>query len=395
MNSAADEMTTKSHSGRGRTRRDVLGAALLGAAATAIPLAARPASAAAAGSALPAGQPRGPMAYWPEHPFYSHKLLRTIGKSNVRAADFTEAYIAAQGIGDTPTDDAMVREFTRLGNSLLDRAVAIDKRDPRGAREARRRAAEYLRAAEFCLLPDTQLAAKVKLYRHVRRTFAEAVAHEEPRVTPIQVPYERTALYGYRVDPIGSSRRRRHPTVILYGGFDSVGEEVYMWVGEELARRGVCAVVVDGPGQGASLRLRGIPSRYDYEVATKAVIDYLVRQRYVDPKRIGLIGISLGGYYAARSALDRRLRATVCWTGIWDAPAGFRTQRDPETIAFFSRQGPWVLGAKSGADALRKLSRFRMADVVDGIRNNILITHGEDDDLAPVEQAYQLYEAIR
>jgi dienelactone hydrolase len=374
----------------------VLGAALLGAAATTIPLV-RPSAAMAAPLRLPAGaDTTGPMAFWPTHPFYSHKLLRTIGKSNSGAADFTEAYIAAQAIGGVPTDDAMVREFSRLGTALLGRAAAIEQFDPQTAAAARLRATEYLRTAEFCIHPDTQLSAKVALYRKLRHTFAQAVADARPRVTPVNVPYRRSALYAYWVDPLDAPHRRPHATVILYGGLDSLGEEVYLWVGRELARRGLGVLVVDGPGQGASLRLRRIPSRPDYEVATKAVVDYLVAQRQVDRRRIGLIGISLGGYYAARSAaFERRLRATVAWTGIWNALTSFQAQHDPDIIAFFARQGQWVLGANTPIDAYNKLERFHMADVVGGIRRPILITHGEDDDLAPVHQAQQLYDAIR
>lgn len=387
MNSARDEIC------EAPVPRRVAGTAIGAAAATAAPVAR--ASRTALRHAPRRGAAPQPMAFWPSDPFHSHKLLRTISKTNCGAADFTEAYLAAQAVGRIPRARALVREFSALGHALIERADALDDADPTAAAGARLRASEYLRAAEFFLPPDTQLPAKVALFRTMRQTFARAVAGAEPRVTAVDVPYEGSALYAYRIDPLAAVDRCRHPTVILYGGLDSVGEEVYLWLGEQLARRGVAALVVDGPGQGASLRLRGIPSRPDYEVATKAVIDYLEAQPWADPARIGVVGISLGGYYAARSALDRRVRATVAWTGMWDLPGIIRSQRDPATLAFFGRQGPWVMGATTPLGAMLKGARFTMADVAGDIRGSVLITHGEDDDLVPVAQAHRLHDAIR
>ena len=59
-----------------------------------------------------------------------------------------------------------------------------------------------------------------------------------------------------------------------------------------------------GLGQGASLRLGGLPSRHDYEVPTAAVVDFLVRQPDVDADRVGVLGHSEGGAYIASIAAN-------------------------------------------------------------------------------------------
>ena len=68
-----------------------------------------------------------------------------------------------------------------------------------------------------------------------------------------------------------------------------------------------------GPGRGR-LRPAGIGPAYE-KVAT-AVVDYLATRADVDGGNVGLFGISLGGYYAARAAArEKRLRAVVDLAG--------------------------------------------------------------------------------
>jgi dipeptidyl aminopeptidase/acylaminoacyl peptidase len=344
---------------------------------------------------LAGGSDPGPFLLWPDHPHYSYELLRTVGKAASRGADFGESYIAAKAIGDVPADAAFTVEFQALGRALLDRASSLRRDDPIAARALALRASEYLRLAEFFITPHPPfLQQKIDLYRTIRSTFALATAGTSPRVEAVQVPYEGTALYAYYVHPRVSRKGSRHPAVIFFGGLDSTGEEAYLWIADELTRRGIAVLIVDGPGHGASLRFRNITTRTDYEVAAKAAVDYLRRRGRVDPRRIGLIGVSLGGYYAARSAaFEHRIRATVVWGAIWDVPAIRESQHDPETLRYLTLYGLWVYGGEP-VEAIAKSQTFKLEGVADKIRNPIYIIHGEADSLVPVEQAYELYEAV-
>ena len=77
-------------------------------------------------------------------------------------------------------------------------------------------------------------------------------------------------------------------------------------------------LLVDTPGRGSSMYLRGIPTRPDYEVPGMASIDWLVSRPEVDPDRIGLMGISMAGYYAPRvAAFDERVKALIAWCGCY------------------------------------------------------------------------------
>jgi 2,6-dihydroxypseudooxynicotine hydrolase len=62
--------------------------------------------------------------------------------------------------------------------------------------------------------------------------------------------------------------------------------------------------------------LEDVPLAADFERYTSAVIDSLVARPEIDRNRIGIVGRSLGGLYAIRSACaDQRLRACVSWGG--------------------------------------------------------------------------------
>ena len=87
--------------------------------------------------------------------------------------------------------------------------------------------------------------------------------------------------------------------MIMISGLDSAKEELRST--EDLfLERGIATFSVDGPGQGEAeydLAIRG-----DWEVPGAAIIDQLCTEEGLDPDRIGIWGVSLGGYYAPRVA---------------------------------------------------------------------------------------------
>jgi len=74
------------------------------------------------------------------------------------------------------------------------------------------------------------------------------------------------------------------------------------YIADAAISRGYQCLLIDGPGQDEALRLQGLPFRPDWENVITPVVDFLIKQKYVDPDRIGLMGLSMGGAQASSSA---------------------------------------------------------------------------------------------
>ena len=75
----------------------------------------------------------------------------------------------------------------------------------------------------------------------------------------------------YTVD--GNKNRRQ--TLIVHGGFDSTLEELYTFAAAPALQRGYNCLTFEGPGQGAVIRKKKIPFRFDWENVVIPVMDYV------------------------------------------------------------------------------------------------------------------------
>jgi dipeptidyl aminopeptidase/acylaminoacyl peptidase len=155
---------------------------------------------------------------------------------------------------------------------------------------------------------------------------------------------------------------------------------------------------MDGPGTGEAIRFRGHYLRHDYEVAGSACIDYLEKRDDVDPKKIGVVAISLGGYYAPRMAsMEPRFAACIAWGAIWDYYATWKKRIDAQFRTSLSVPGHhimWILGVDTLEEALKKLEPFRLDGVVQKMRCPFLCVHGAEDEQVPLSDAQALYNAV-
>jgi 2,6-dihydroxypseudooxynicotine hydrolase len=143
--------------------------------------------------------------------------------------------------------------------------------------------------------------------------FARGLRLLDPTGERVEIPFDGATMVGTLRRPQGLSKPA---LVLLLAGLDSTKEEFFYWENVFL-KRGLATLSLDGPGQGECGYNSHI--RPDYEAAVSTVLDLLTQRSDLDQNRIGLAGVSLGGYYAPRAAaFEPRVKAAVGNCGPWD-----------------------------------------------------------------------------
>ena len=224
-------------------------------------------------------------------------------------------------------------------------------------------------------------------YEQMRTAHRKAVAcrnaalpHLDPPGERVAIPHEGTLLYGILRQPSGATRS---PLVVMCMGLDSAKEEMDSNESVFLAR-GMATLAFDGPGQGEAEY--ELPIRGDYEVAVKSVLDWVGTRPDLDGARIGLWGVSLGGYYAPRAAaFDKRIRACIALSGPYDW-AELWPELNPLTREAFR-----VRSKCATLDAAREhAASLTLKGVAPNITCPLFIVAGKLDRIVPWQDAERL-----
>jgi len=271
------------------------------------------------------------------------------------------------------------REWGRTGQTYEDLACKAEEGGHSvTAGGAWRRAALCWHWGKFVFVehPAEQRAA----HERTVYCFSRGAATLSPPAERVTIPYQGTALAALLRRPDSIAPR---PVVIMAPGLDSVKEELQA-TAEYMLQRGLAVLAVDGPGQGeAEFEL---PIEPAYERVTSAVVDYLEKRDDIDAGRIGMYGVSMGGYYAARSAAyEARLLATIALSGTYRFDLEWDTL-PPQTRATFERRS----GSASPEEARKRAAAITLKEAVPHITSPLLVVHGRRDRLVPPHHAEQL-----
>ncbi len=244
------------------------------------------------------------------------------------------------------------------------------------------RAAVYYHFAKFMFVDD--LAQMRSAHQRAVTSLADAMAYLDPPGERVEIPFDGSVIAGILRRPAGLGP---HPLVVLIPGLDSAKEE-FRPTEDVFLSRGLATLSVDGPGQGEAEYDLAI--RPDWEVPGAAIVDAAAALPGIDADRIGIWGVSLGGYYAARVAAGvDRVRATIalcgpyCLGDIWD--------QLPELT-----QNAFTVRSKSATreQARAAASQLSLAGVGAKITKPLLIIAGQRDRIFPWQDAERLHHEV-
>ena len=338
--------------------------------------------------------------YFPTDYRWSHGLLIGLNAAPWGGAEIGEVHrVGLKLKGREGDDQAWFREWADMAGKLEAQAREHAKSGhDLTAAACFFRAANYYHVGERFLQPKSEegLAA----YKRGVDCFKEAARRiGRPRIEPVEIPYEGKSLPALYVHAEG--REERKPAMIFFDGFDITKEIQYFKGVPDLVARGIACLIVDGPGNGEAIRYRNFPLHHETERYATAAYDYLAARKEIDPKRIGVMAISLGGYYAPRAAaFEQRFACCIAWGAQWDY---WQTWHDRfERIARSTTPSLsvpwqhllWVFNVKTKEEAMKRLEPFRLDGVVQKITCPFLMVHGEGDQQIPLPVAKACFDAV-
>lgn len=196
------------------------------------------------------------------------------------------------------------------------------------------------------------------LYRTHQELFDQAMVELDLPAESFSVPYGGGELPGH----FFRANAADAPTVLVIGGADTSHQDRFLSQGRAFLDRGYSVALVDLPGQGI-VQAQGLHWEVEAERPIAAVIDTLIARFGVDTRRLALLGMSLGGYFACRAAAhETRLAAVIATTPLYQPgelfakvalseagkPAMSDAARKNYEVLF------WKAGVKSPADLARR-----------------------------------------
>jgi dienelactone hydrolase len=296
--------------------------------------------------------------------------------------------------------DAGTPQFMRQWAMMGDKLAALAAEDEAQGRafsasNKLERAALYLITAER--MQGHGAPGRRETYARALDAFARSTALGRLNRRRVEIPLDRGTMPALLTLAPGDGPR---PVVVFCNGLDSCKELLY-WtrLPHELARRGISTLCVDQPGSGEALRLQGLPVDPHSEHWASKAVDWLETQAEVDPLRIGMTGISLGGHFAPRAvAYEPRFASGAVWGANhnWREVQDKRMQREGENpVPHYWAHVMWAFGATDMDDFLARSQEMNLnGGHMDNIRVPFLVTHGANDRQISPAYADDLYDQL-
>ncbi len=334
--------------------------------------------------------------YFPENYTWSHGTMSAIGLGGA-ISEVDEACRPLKAVStrhDKIAQEKWMESWKKLGERVEGLAQA-DEREGHYLTSGRK----YLRASVYYFMADRMMPStdprKIEAYRQGLAAFEKGARFRKEPIERVEVPFQGKSLPAFFIKAPGKGPA---PCMVHFDGFDVMKEFIYLYGSAEYRLRGISLLIVDHPGVGEALRLRNMHSGPDTEVPAGACVDYLETRSDVDRNRIGIMALSLGGYYAPRAAaFEKRFKCCAAWGGMWDfgdrIDARISGHGGGQSVPDFANQLMWVLGKSTFEEAVAVARQMTLEGVADKITCPLLIVHGENDRQVPLWHAQKTFDA--
>lgn len=224
-----------------------------------------------------------------------------------------------------------------------------------------------------------------------RACYDKFILYAGRSIERVELPYQGKSIQALLHLPTGIKAGEKVPCVMYIPGMDGVKEDTPA-TGDPFIERGFAVLAIDGPGQGET-RERGITcTASNYADAGKLACDYLARRPEIDAERIGIMGSSMGSYWAPRVvAEDKRFKACAV-SGVC---------MEPGQYAIFNMSSPTFklnYMYMSGYDEEAAFDDFAKTLTLKGVTSRItcpyMVVAGEDDEHCDMKFVYELMSEI-
>ncbi|MHA3902327.1 alpha/beta hydrolase family protein [Castellaniella sp. WN] len=234
-----------------------------------------------------------------------HQLMRQLGSVRYGGASIGECLAAASRIRDADPA-SWIEAFSEAGRRQSDDAAARARNGHAiSARDQYLVACNSYRAAEYYCPVDDPLHRVYGLAS--RRAFLQAMQWDEASCVELWFSHGGLRLPAYHIRGAGGRM------LMITSGFDGTLEETCLSYGRPALERGYDLLLFTGPGQMDTWRFNET-SHFapDFEEVGRQAVDYALAQPGMDSRRLALMGISFGGYFASRiAAHEPRIRALI------------------------------------------------------------------------------------
>ena len=339
--------------------------------------------------------------YFPEDYRWSHGILIGLNSAPWGGAEIDDINrIGLRLKSQLGNDTAWFQEWSK-------QAQKVEREGRAHLAEGRRttaashlfRAANYYHVGERFLQPK---ANGLEAYKRGVDCFRDAAKLiRRPLIESVEIPYEGGFLPALLVHAEDCGRKGPAPAMVYFDGFDVTKEIQYFKGVPDLAARGISCLIVDGPGNGEAVRFRNQWLHHETERYATAAYEFLAARCDIDAKRIGVMAISLGGYYAPRAAaFEPRFAACIAWGAQWDYWEIWRSRFEKldsgklPSLSVAWQHLLWIFNVNTREEAMKKLEPFKLDGVVQKINCPFLMLHGEGDEQIPLATAQKCFDAV-